>query len=43
MRKLTAADTAYEAAKQARDAADEAREMLTEDFRSGKGQVTRYV
>ena len=40
LREADAADTAYEAARQARDAAGDALQMLTEDFRSGKGQIT---
>jgi len=40
LHEAAAADTAYEAARQARDAAEDARQMLSEDFRSGKGQVT---
>jgi outer membrane protein TolC len=39
-REAAAADTAYEAARQARAAAAEALELLSEDFRAGKGQVT---
>jgi len=40
VREAAAADTAYEAAVQARNAADEARQMLAQDFSAGKGQVT---
>lgn len=40
LRDAAAADTAYEAAQQARDAAAEADQLLTDDFRSGKGHIT---
>ena len=39
-REAEAADTAYQAARQARDAAFEALELLSDDFRAGKGQIT---
>jgi HAE1 family hydrophobic/amphiphilic exporter-1 len=40
LRDAAAADTAYDAALQSRDAAAEADSLITNDFRSGKGQIT---
>ena len=40
LRDAAAADTAFQAARQARDAAAEAQKLISEDFRAGKGQVT---
>ncbi len=40
LREAAAADTAFQAAGQARDASAEAQKLMSEDFRAGKGQVT---
>ncbi len=40
VRDAAAADTAYEASLQARDAANDADRLLADDFHAGKGQIT---
>ena len=43
LREADAAETGCEASKQALDAADDALQMITGDFRSGKGQITELL